>query len=120
VIEIIPELPGHVLGFTASGKVTAADYETVLVPALEAELKARKKVRLLYQLGSDFSGFDMGAMWADAKVGLHHPAAWERVAVVTDIDWLRSATKVLGFAMPGQVKVFTNAEMEEAKTWVAG
>ena len=120
MIRPIPDLPDHVLGFTASGQVTAADYETVLVPALESELKTRKKVRLLYQLGADFAGFDMGAMWADAKVGLHHPAAWERVAVVTDIDWLRSATKVLGFAMPGQVKVFTNAEMAEARSWVAG
>ena len=58
-------------------------------------------------------------MWADAKVGLEHPSAWERIALVTDIDWLRSATHIFGFVMPGEVRVFTNAELPEAKKWVA-
>jgi SpoIIAA-like len=119
MIRTIPDLPDHVLGFTASGKVTAADYESVIVPAVEHELKARRRVRLLYHLGADFAGFDMGALWADAKIGLHHPAAWERVALVSDVDWLRSATKVLGFAMPGRVRVFANSELAEATRWVA-
>ena len=30
MIEKIADLPGNVLGFTASGKVTADDYESVL------------------------------------------------------------------------------------------
>jgi len=119
MITVIPGLPGNVLGFSASGKVTASDYETVLVPAIEEGLAGQAKLRLLYHLGGDFEGFGIGAMWADAKVGLEHPSAWERIALVTDIDWLRSATHLFGFAMPGEVRVFSNAELPDAKKWVA-
>lgn len=119
MIAIIPGLPAKVLGFSASGKVTAADYETVLVPAVHDRLAKETKVRLLYHLGADFEGFDIGAMWADAKVGLEHPSAWERIALVTDVDWIRSATHLFGFAMPGQVRIFNNAELANAKQWVS-
>jgi hypothetical protein len=81
-------------------------------------LAAHDKVRLLYQLGEDFDGFDMAAIWEDTKVGLGHLAAWERIALVTDEDWIRTATKAFGFAMPGEVRVFSNAELDAAHDWV--
>lgn len=119
MIERIAELPENVLGFTAKGTVTAADYETVLVPAVEASLAQRPRVRLLYHLGSEFSGFEAGALWDDAKVGLRHLGAWERIALVTDVEWIRIATKALGFAMPGQVRVFSDGELAAAKAWLS-
>jgi hypothetical protein len=36
MIVEIPGLPDNVLGFAAKGTVTANDYETVLLPAVEA------------------------------------------------------------------------------------
>lgn len=119
MIAVMPDLPGNVLGFSASGKVTASDYETVLVPAVETALGRQGKLRLLYHIGADFDGFGIGALWADAKVGLEHPSAWERIALVTDVEWLRTTANVFGFAMPGEVRVFSNAELPDAKQWVA-
>ena len=40
------------------------------------------------KLGPDFLGFTAAAMWDDAKIGLAHWNAWERVAVVTDVPWV--------------------------------
>lgn len=119
MIERIPDLPDHVLGFTAKGRVTAADYESVLIPAVEEALSRHLKVRLLYHLGGEFSGFEAGALWDDAKVGLRHLGAWERIALVSDVDWIRVAAKALGFAMPGQVRVFSNTELSAAKAWLS-
>ena len=109
-----------VLEFSATGRITAEDYETVIVPAIEAGLHERSKLRLLYHLGPSFEGFDAGAAWEDAKLGLEHPASWERIALVTDVEWLQVATRVIGFAMPGHVRVFENAAIDEARAWVAG
>jgi hypothetical protein len=120
MIERLTGLPDNVIGFSAHGKVTAADYEQHLVPAVEAALAAHDKVRLLYQLGEDFDGFEVGALWEDAKVGLMHLAAWERIALVTDVEWLGTATKAMGFMMPGEVRVFPNAELEAARDWLRG
>jgi hypothetical protein len=119
MIERITDLPDNVLGFTARGKVTAKDYETVLVPAVEEAIAARHKIRFLYHLGPELSGFEAGALWDDAKVGLKHPTSWERVAIVTDTEWIRVATKVFGFAIPGEVRVFGNAEMPAAREWLS-
>jgi len=119
MIKIIQGMPDNTLGFEASGKVTGNDYETVLIPAVEEKLKAFPKVRLLYHLGSDFTGYDMEAMWDDAKIGFKHMKAWERIAVVTDTEWIVKAVHAFGFTMPGRVRVFKNDELSDAKKWLA-
>lgn len=119
MIQLIPGLPDNVVGFTAHGKVTGEDYESTLMPAVEAAFRKHDRVRLLYHLGSDFSGFDAAAMWDDTKIGLRHWRNWDRCAVVTDHEWLRHLTKAFGFVMPGEVRVFPDAEIEKARAWVS-
>lgn len=119
MVEPIPNLPDNVLGFKAIGRVTSEDYETVLIPAVETKLAENEKVRLLYYLGEDFEGFEAGAMWDDAKVGMRHFTAWERIAMVTDIEWIRVSLKIFGFVMPGQVRVFNNEELPSAIQWLS-
>jgi len=118
MIECIPNLPGHVVGVIASGQVTGSDYETVLIPAIQAALAAHGRVRILYQLGSGFTGFTVGAMWDDMKVGLAHWSAWEKAAVVTDNEWIAGAVRLFALTMPCPVKVFSNKEITEATQWV--
>jgi len=120
MVEKIPDLPDNVLGFTAKGKVTANDYESVIIPAVEALFSRRGKVRFLYYLGEDFTGFEAAAMWDDMKLGLKHLAGWERVALVSDVEWIRAAVKVFGLAIPGEVRAFPNREFAEATRWVSG
>lgn len=111
-------LPENILGFAGSGEVTAEDYETVLIPEVEKVLNKYKKVRLLYHLGPDFTGFTAGAMWDDAKVGLKHLLSWEKVALVTDVHWLRNTIQCLSFMIPGTVKLFGNDNLEAAMDWI--
>ena len=118
MIERMLDLPEAVLGFTAQGTVTAADYEGTIIPAVEETFSRHEKVRFLYHLGSAFTGFDAAAMWDDTVLGLKHLGGWERVAVVSDVEWLRAAVKVFGLAMPGHVRVFRDAELAEARRWI--
>lgn len=119
MIEPIAGLPDNTLGFAAKGTVTANDYETVIIPAVEALFSQRSKARFLYHLGTDFTGFEAAAMWDDAKIGLKHISGWERMAVVSDVEWIRAAIKVFGLAMPGHVRVFHNNEISKAKQWIS-
>ena len=79
--------------------MTKGDYETVLVPAVESALKQHEKVRLYYQIDADFSGIEPGAVWEDFKVGVEHLLRWERIAVVTDVNWIRHTIRAFGFLM---------------------
>jgi len=119
MIHLIDDLPDNVLGFTAEGRVTAADYETVLMPAIEKRLETQSHLRFLYVLGKDFEGFDAGAMWEDTKVGLQHMRAWEAIAVVADAHLMRTLTKAFGFLMPCPVRAFPLEDEAEARRWIS-
>lgn len=118
MIELIPNLPTNVIGFIASGQVTASDYETVIIPAIESALKSHENIRILYQLGPAFTGFSTGAMWDDMKLGITHLKAWEKIAIVTDFEWVTSTTHIFGFAIPCPVKTFSNSKFTEAADWI--
>lgn len=120
MLEPIPDLPQNVIGFEARGKVVGTDYEEIVIPIVEARLKEHDKLRMLYFCPKeDFEGADLAAVWDDAKTGLKHLKAWERAALVTDVDWMRNMTKMFGFMMPCKVKVYREAEFEEAKVWIS-
>jgi hypothetical protein len=119
MIEVMTDLPDRVLGLKASGEVTANDYKTVLVPAIEEKLTQHRKVRLLYVIGDEFKGYTGGAAWEDAKVGMKHLTAFERVAVVSDVDWIGNMIKAFGFALPGEVRVFDDDDLEDARQWIS-
>jgi hypothetical protein len=119
MIEIISDMPENVVAVSAKGKVTGQDYDKVLIPALEEKLKGHKKIRLLYHLGEDFSGFTAEAMWDDTKVGIRHLTAFEKIAVVSDVEWIAGAVKVFAFIIPCPVRIFGNEGLAEAKTWVS-
>ena len=76
MIEQMTDLPAGALGFTARGKVTSADYENVFVPDVEAAFALNRKLRLLYHVGHEFTGFEPGAMWDDTKLGFRHWSGW--------------------------------------------
>jgi hypothetical protein len=119
MVEKMEGFPEGVLGFSAKGTVTKVDYEEVIIPAVEEALAKFHKVRFLYSLGGDFKEFEAAAMWEDAKIGLKHLTSWERVAVVTDVDWIRAAIKVFGFLLHGHIRIFPNSEIIEARAWIS-
>jgi len=119
MMEILSDMPENVLAVSAGGKITKEDYEKVLIPALEHRIRKHGKVRVLYRLAADFSGFTPSAMWDDASVGIRHLSAFEKIAVVSDTEWMLAATRVFGFLIPCPVKTYTNEQLDAAKAWVS-
>lgn len=119
MIRVLEGLPENVLGVEAFGKVTDQDYENVLEPAIREKLATHSKIRYVYVLGEEFDGWTLGAMWEDAKLGGGELHRWEKIAVVTDTDWIRHAVKGFGWMIPGEVKVFPVAELESATAWAS-
>ena len=118
MIKQIPGLPEHVIGFELSGKVSGDDYENVLMPAVEAATRGGRKLCMLYHVTSEFEKYEFDAMWEDAKVGFKNLASWKKIAVVTDVDWIRRSVKLFAFALPGDVEVFGLKGLDAAKEWL--
>lgn len=119
MMQFIPGLPEYVLAVQGTGTVTDEDYKKVLIPAAEAKIHKFGKVSCLYHLGPGFEGFEAKAMWDDAMVGLKHRKNWDKIAIVTDADWVRHAVNMLSFMVAGPISVFPNADLAKAKAWVA-
>lgn len=119
MIEMLEGFPENVVAAVAKGHVTRQDYERALIPKINTALSRFNKIRCYYEIGSDFAGFDAGAMWEDAKIGFEHLSRWERVAVVTDIEWIKAAMRFFGFLIPGHYRCFSTGETAQARTWIA-
>lgn len=112
-------LPEGVIGFSAEGTVTDADYKSVLIPTVEEALKDGGKIRFLYFLGPEFQGYAAGAMWDDTLFGARHFFDFEKIACVTDHEAYATMTRSFGFLIPAEVRVFQVKELDAAKDWLA-
>jgi SpoIIAA-like len=118
VLEAMTGLPPGVLGFKISGALHADDYRDQLLPAVEAVIQGGEKVRIVLVF-ERFDGLSGGALWQDLKLGVEHLTQWERIALVTDIDWMLHLTSLFGWMTPGDLKRFPLAEREAAIAWAA-
>ena len=90
----------------------------MLLPAVERAARAGD-VRMILVI-SDFDGLSAGAMWEDLRMEIERWGAWKRIALVTDIEWMRHMTAMFGWMTPGEVKHFSVSERAAAIAWVAG
>ena len=118
MIKQLGGMPSGVIGFEAAGKLDAADYRDVVLPALE-QAAANGEVRFVIVM-NDFDGMTGGALWQDLKMGVEHLRAWKRIALVTDIEWMHHLTDLFGWMTPGETKTFPIAERDSAIAWAAG
>ncbi len=119
MIEIIEGLAENVVGFRAHGRLSKQDYEAVLIPEVTKALERREKIRCYYELGAEYAGMEPGAAWEDFKIGIEHLTRWERVAVVTDVEWIRIAIMAFRFLIPCDTRVFGTAQASDARNWIA-
>jgi hypothetical protein len=112
-------MPAGTIGFEATGTVEDDDVEDVVEPVLRREIALGRRIRLLYLLGPGLKEYESDAVFGDMKFAARHPTSYDRVAVVSDEDWLRPALRVLSVLVPGRIRGFPVVELEAAKTWVA-
>ena len=114
MIQIVDGLPDNVVGIVATGRVTNRECREVLRPLMQSSLSRHDKLRLYYEIDCRFPG----AAWEDLRIGLEHIPQWERVAVVTDVGWVRHTVNALRFLIASDVRVFTSFQAPEGRAWI--
>jgi len=118
MIERLTDLPAGIDGLRAKGKITREDYDSVVQPLLDEARSQGRRIRFLYHFGPEFEGVTAGGAWEDARLGLRYLRLFERCAIVSDVGWIREASRLVGAMMPCPVKVFGNAEWQDALAWL--
>jgi hypothetical protein len=114
MIKIIKDLPTNVVGIIAKGRVTSEECANILKPVMENCLKEHDKARLYYEIGGRFPG----AAWKDLSIGIEHLPQWERIAVVTDVGWVRETINALRLLIPCELRVFAASQATEGLDWI--
>ncbi len=122
MIELLPDMPEGVTGIRVSGRLSGDELREIK-PAME-ELFKTGGIRIVEVITSDYEGFGPGGLIEDLKMGfgtvLPHHSAFERIAVVSDKEWVAHTLHALAWMVPGELAVFGLDELERAKAWAAG
>ena len=118
MLEILPESTENCIGFKASGKLTAEDYQG-LMPKLEEAIQAHRSINMLVMI-EDFHGWaELEAAKADFKFGTQEYKKVERCAFVSDKRWHEWMVKLLDpFTRRTKEKFFEPSQLAEAWEWV--
>jgi len=117
-VTVIEGLPDDVVGISVDGMIGASDYAATIVPLIEAKLARHDKIKMIYRIGPGFEAFTPGAVWADARFGTLHLAGFSKVAVLSDIGWIRHSVRLFAPLIPAEVHVFGADDLDAAKAWV--
>ena len=123
MIEVLPDMPAGVTGFRVAGKL-GGDELKKFKPKFDAALKSGQDIRVVEVIDHDYEGFGPGGLVEDLKMGFGtvypHHAAFKRIAIVTDKDWVKHTLHALAWLVPGECAVFGLDEIDRAARWAAG
>lgn len=113
--------PG-LLALTVTGKIEKSDLDAA-IPAIEKAYSETEKISVVADL-SGFEGISAEAFVGDLRYGLSHLGdlkRYDRVAVITDRDWIEALVWVEGKLVPGAtVRCFEPGERDDARRFAAG
>jgi methionine synthase II (cobalamin-independent) len=119
MIKEIHSLPDNLVGFEAHGEVTSDDFREVVMPRVEALIQKQNKINYLLILHTEVANFTVGAWVQDVWMGLKDLFKWNRAAIVTDEEIVKTVTQVFTKVMVGEFKVFKHHEVTEAIKWAS-
>ena len=119
MIQIMNDIPDNVVAFRATGHVDKKDYESTLIPAVDAQVKKQGKINFMLILDTSLKNFTIGAFLQDLGVGLKHFTKWHKMAIISESGAINNFTDLFSYVAPGEAKGFTHAQMDEAKKWVS-
>lgn len=118
MVEVTFDTKSNIIQCRLSGVVSAEDYEKVLIPAITKHFEKNKTLKVLYYVDENFDSYELKAMYDDAKIGMKFFFQWEKIAVVSDVEWLKNSVRLFSFLFPATIETFATNELKQAKEWL--
>jgi hypothetical protein len=118
MIELMDDSKDGIVGVKVSGKLTAADYEQYLIPALDRVFALDKRARFLVLMDETFEGWTLDAAWDDASYWFQHRSEVDRVAIVGAPQWVEWCINAMRFALKGEFRLFERDRLDDAWAWL--
>ena len=119
MFTLIKNAPAGLVAIDATGKITSDDYKDVFEPTVDAAVAEHGKARVLMRFGPEFDGYTAHAALEDTMVGMKHWSHFERLAIVTDVEWIAHGVHLFAPVIPAKVRVFPIGSLDEALAWAS-
>jgi len=119
MLQVINDLPLHVVGIHAYADVTKAEYKSRLTALFEGLLKTNKKINFLLVLETDIPNFISGVWCGSVEIGLKYFFKWNKVAIITDQERVLNYSHFFEYLMPGKYRKYPLDELDKAIRWVS-
>jgi SpoIIAA-like len=96
------------------GELTLDDYRELEQSIIKA-LESGEKIRLLFDL-TTMSGFTVDVAWEDVKFVGAHTHDFERIAIVSNDQWLSWVSWINAAFTDAETRIFDSAD--EAMSWI--
>ena len=113
----IKKIAAHVIRLVIDGEVKQTDIDQA-ANVMEESLKEHGKLRLLMEV-KNLAGYDsIAAFMKDAQKTFQHYTDFEKIAVVTEEQWLADVASLGDLINPANIKQFSLSERELAEEWI--
>ena len=119
MIQLIESLPSGTLGFSCSGRLSGEEMQRRVIPSIEAALLEFDHVKVMVVFEPSFEGLSLEAVWDDTNFGLRHWDGLEKLAVATNLGWVRNGMRALAVLLPCPVHLFSLEEQDNARRWLS-
>jgi hypothetical protein len=117
MLQLINDLPPHVVGIHAFAEVTETEYENALVPLLDKLLARKRRINFILVLETDIKDFVPGMWCGSIRIGLKYFFKWNKVAIVTDQKRVLGYSDLFKYIIPGKFKKFPLDQLDKAIRW---
>jgi hypothetical protein len=100
---------------TVLGEFTLADFKEFEALVLD-KIKFSGPVRLLVDL-REMASFTLDMAWEEVKFSRAHPDDFERIAIVTDSEWITWSAWLQRLFVRAEIS--TEHDIEDARAWLA-
>lgn len=119
MVELLPGYPDHVVAYKATGIVNENEYSAVVMERVDEVACRYPKINFIVVLRTDFENYSFSAFVDYLIISFEHFGKWNRMAIVTNENWVRFAYRLINFFVPGKIKCFTIIQLKKAKQWVS-
>jgi hypothetical protein len=119
MVELLKEFPPYVAAYKASGAISKEEYERVVMNRVDEVAANYDKINFLVLLETPMENYSIGALIDYLKVSFEYFSKWNRMAIVTDEEWVRKAYKMLSHLVHGEIRGYELKEFTSAKEWVS-
>lgn len=120
MVELLSDFPPYVAAYKASGAISKEEYEQVVMARVDEVADEYGKINFVVLLETGMENYSIGAFIDYIKVSFEHFTKWNRMAIVTDEQWVRRAYNVLSYLVHGEIRTYQLNDFEVAKEWVSG